>query len=48
MKNKVQIELTPITEEHLVKFGFEKVDDFWEFDVEKSFKNPEFITVEET
>lgn len=27
MKNKVQIELTPITEEHLVKFGFEKIDD---------------------
>ena len=28
--------------------GFEKADDFWELDVEKSFKNPEFITVEET
>ena len=27
MKNKVQIELTRITEEHLVKFGFEKIDD---------------------
>jgi hypothetical protein len=27
MKSKVEIELTPITEDRLIKFGFEKIDD---------------------
>ena len=26
MKSKVEIELTPITEDRLVKFGFEKIN----------------------
>ena len=27
MKPKIQIDLTPITEEHLVSLGFEKIED---------------------
>lgn len=27
MKPKIQIDLTPITEEHLIKYGFQKIDD---------------------
>lgn len=27
MKPKIQIELTPITEEHLINLGFEKIED---------------------